>query len=193
MRTLAPQVRSVSYHPGVMATDLWRSSHAGAVERGYSAPSGMDVVRCLIAGLVKHPRVSGAGLASLADPRSCTAPLLSPPPSASYCCRVLGPALLGGGGGYYQQACCAAVVPVRPTLPVAACLDDEPAALWAATVPALERDLPHTAASAAAALGTPPGDGGDGGSASGVLVHPAWPCTEALAAAPMCVCCACLL
>jgi hypothetical protein len=197
----------VSYHPGVMMTDLWRpgSGHqtappasapgSASSSRPYVAPVGLAMVRCLVAPLVKHPHISGAGLAALADPRCCAAPFLSAPPGQCCACRHVGTALLGSGGGYYQQACCATLVPVRATLPLAAAFcggggtsegRDESGMLWDATVDALERTVPALAATARAFLEP------EGVKRTSLLVQASWPCTEWAAAAPMCVCCSCL-
>jgi hypothetical protein len=97
----------VSYHPGVLLTDLWRppTSHGVATTSNNTDTSGAQLAlpRIFCSCCVKHPKVSAAGLASLSDPR-CHYLHHS-------CVRGV---TVGHGGGYYQQACCCMVVPVRP-------------------------------------------------------------------------------
>jgi retinol dehydrogenase-12 len=109
-------VQAVAYHPGVMATDLWRSHRLPC-----------EACACC----AKHPHVSGGGAAALANPR---------------CCRLRSPAaaVLCGEGGYYQQACCMTLFPVRPRPAVSShSLQDE---LWVATLSEICKRAPHLAA-----------------------------------------------
>lgn len=82
----------VAYHPGVMLSDLWRGERESE-----STVQGRQLAAGLCCLCVKHPLVSGAGVAAIADPRCGH--------SESFCC--------GSGGGYFQQMLCCCVVPVR--------------------------------------------------------------------------------
>jgi len=99
-------IRVSSYHPGVMASDLWTSGEL----RNEGSNTREWIRRCLFP-CVKHPCMSAAGLASLANPRvglsSCDSNCLSR--VAAICCT----AFMGGSGGYYQQSCQLCVIPVR--------------------------------------------------------------------------------
>lgn len=136
-------VRVVSYHPGVMLTDLWRSQQTSVATKEERA---RGLFRALCAVCVKHPSISGAGLAALAVPRHtcccdlgkwfCSPLLHSLPPAL-----VSLPVCCDGGGGYYQQSCCCCIVPVRtrPDMYIQSLQDG----LWEASMERLHRDCPE--------------------------------------------------
>ena len=65
--------------------------------------------------------------------------------------------------------------------------------LWRASMAALERESPGLLALAPAEALLLPSDRGSGGCSGNILVEPAWPCTEFIAAAPLsCFCVSCL-
>ena len=102
-RRLGRDVAVASYHPGVMASDLWLSGdELGRNEVGGSAGVWRECCRATTAPCIKHPCISAAGLAALAFPRCAV--LLD-------CCPDW---LTGSSGGYYQQCLCCCVCPVRP-------------------------------------------------------------------------------
>jgi NAD(P)-dependent dehydrogenase (short-subunit alcohol dehydrogenase family) len=161
------RVRVVSYHPGVMATDLWRGTDDGATEE-----RGRAWARTMCACAAKHPLVSGAGAAALAAPR-CTAPRCRLPAA---CC--------GEGGGYYQQLACCCVVPVRARPAVY----DSTLQLhfWEASAAALRAHGSATLTEPLGRLRAPAAGEGY------PLCSPAFPCTECCTLLPVCPCIACL-
>eukprot|EP00035_Acanthoeca_spectabilis_P007399 m.136321 g.136321 ORF g.136321 m.136321 type:complete len:460 (-) comp13936_c0_seq2:158-1537(-) len=151
-------IRAMAYHPGVMLTELWRDSHT---HESVSFAFG----RALCALCVKHPCVSGSGLAGLVAPRGCY-------PHNSCC-------IAGTGGGYYQQCCCLCTVPVRsiqsPLATEDALWNDTLIAVAAGSAELMQLALPMLSKGEAPKART--------------LVHPSLPGTELLAMAPMPCCC----
>jgi NAD(P)-dependent dehydrogenase (short-subunit alcohol dehydrogenase family) len=165
MRALARRydalgVRAVSYHPGVMATELWRAHQEDTTR--------FTLIRAACCLCIKHPCVSGAGLAALVAPRGCF-----PHHSCFF---------VGTGGGYYQQCCYLCTVPVRSIQSGVAV----ETALWNDTLLAMAAEVPDLVKLAAPMLQrarSPPGP----------IVHASCPGTELLALAPYpCFCFACL-
>lgn len=101
-------IRVSSYHPGVMASDLWTSGD----QRNASNSFAREWLRKSLFLCVKHPCMSAVGLASLANPRvgaSSSSGSNCMSRVAATCCT----AFMGDSGGYYQQGCQLCVIPVR--------------------------------------------------------------------------------
>ena len=205
-------VRAVAYHPGVLLTDLWRGPGDQATEATLRR-----IARVACSCAVKHPLVSGAGAAALANPRSeqcccCTPAFLTPREHMRGCCAAL---LCGDGGGYYQQCCCCTLLPVRPRPDaLGTALQDR---LWRATAVRVAAEAPelammqrHTDDAVAVAVAVAArtartieiGLGSESDEAAGINGSPLAPaltctpacwCTEACSAAPtLCFCLSCV-
>jgi NAD(P)-dependent dehydrogenase (short-subunit alcohol dehydrogenase family) len=91
----------LSYHPGVMLTDLWRTGASPSNE------SANEFARICLCCCVKHPLVAAVGLSSLVDPRSCFHVVDYMPSFVRTCCFG------SSSGSYFQQSCCCCVIPAR--------------------------------------------------------------------------------
>jgi NAD(P)-dependent dehydrogenase (short-subunit alcohol dehydrogenase family) len=190
-------IRVASYHPGVMASDLWTSGE----QRNASNSFTREWLRKCLFLCVKHPCMSAAGLASLANPRVG----FSSSSGSNYmggveamCCT----AFMGDSGGYYQQGCQLCVVPVRAMPPTHDRRVQED--LWRASLAevkqrhaSLGRRLQQVDEQFSQDTHLINSDT----NTDGLLpqqqhcqcrLSPALPCSEILTAMPYCVCLACL-
>ena len=110
-------LRSVAYHPGVMATDLWASDDGGGGDGGPAAEAtclGKTRLGCAL--FVKHPSISGAGAAALAAPRCGWTDCRDNADCCAYCCAsgADGAGHAGGAGApllhTFVGRCLAAVI-----------------------------------------------------------------------------------
>eukprot|EP00040_Diaphanoeca_grandis_P032712 m.198963 g.198963 ORF g.198963 m.198963 type:complete len:441 (+) comp32715_c0_seq3:382-1704(+) len=179
----------VSYHPGVLATDLWTTDR-GSDEANASSFSAKCCCRYTVSPCIKHPRVSAAGLSALANPRilqRCLCSTYHPKPNISVLGRTWAQCITGSNGGYHQQCLCCCVVPVRPSPPMHNMgLQDR---LWDASMQKISRDDEELGAYLTNVLQKQMVTTTSGTT----LVSPAVPCTEVLAAFPMlCACISCI-
>jgi NAD(P)-dependent dehydrogenase (short-subunit alcohol dehydrogenase family) len=199
-------VRTVSYHPGVMLTGLWRAKGEN---------EGLDrltLCRWMASLVVKHPRISGAGLASLAVPRSgvrCLLPRRGHPSGCGATLARMGQrCLCGDSGGYYQQCLCCCLIPVRAWPQIYSVGLQR--TLWESSSQGLREECPELAEKVAArypgllsgplkeeVIQKQPGARTEAssiqpGPPGRLLISPAPVCTEWLSCLPWCACVACL-
>jgi hypothetical protein len=173
-KQLNDKISMYSIHPGVMLTDLWRTSDKISHDDD-EMRSLIQKASCLC---VKHPRIAAIGVSSIVDPRFCFKCSFDLIPSSI---RTL--CLGGSSGGYFQQACCCCLVPVRPS-PVLSdiSLQDK---FWNQSVAYIQQNYENWESSFGSL-----DEAGD--ETSGWHVDTALPFTEVFAAFPYCLCVSCL-
>lgn len=187
-----------SYHPGVMLTDLWSLRSTGKEADVYDSRliSAEDCMRYCTCCCVKHPCVSGMGLATLAQPRCCIDYCISLR-EVDECCflksdflKILSLMTIGTSGAYFQQCGCCCLCPVRPSY--ALYKEDNQKKLMENSLSYIKRKDEELGHLLQMQLIEAFGEKGYSEYKKRVFVSPALPGSELLSIAPYCICISCL-